>query len=127
MEVKVFEKGGAILVAEVIETNAKSQYGCNNRAIESWYVKNPKVVQAFQAPDRSGRKMLNIQLLPTVYTEFLKDSKEGFKIFFDGNQYQDVTEQFNDHLVEMYRQIAEQSVKKDEGDDTPPVELFTDV
>lgn len=98
MDIRVFEKSGATILADVVEkvrhTDGRTEF---------WLVRNPRAVSAYEAQDpNTGKRVLQVDLVNLVRPEFLKDPKEGYTIKYYNGDYQEVTDQFNDHLIEMY-------------------------
>lgn len=102
MEIDIFEKEGAIIVAQVMYKNE-----------DGWGVKNPKVVQAYpQRNEQTQKAELNIQLLPLVYEALLEDPTQGFRIDYKVGTYQNVTKQFSSSIPDLYRNLEEAKEKK---------------
>jgi hypothetical protein len=106
MEINVFEKEGAIIVAQVMYSNE-----------DGWGVKNPKLVQAYPHRNEQTQKAeLNIQLLPLVYEALLEDPARGFRVAYKVGTYQDVTSQFSNSIPDLYSTLEESKEKKNEAD-----------
>lgn len=113
MEVKILQsKNLGFVVAEISQ-----DCGC----VDNHFIKNPRMLQMFVSPDETGSNhRLQIQLMTMVYKEILVG--DDYITTLPKKDYIDVTEKFDDTVVDMYTKLESKVVINDDQD----VKLFED-
>lgn len=114
MDVKIFQTKNLGFVVTEVTSECKDYIN----------VVNPRMLQMYVTPDKTGSKSLQIQLLPLVYKEVI--GGDDYNTVIARTEFLEVTKKFDTQIIDMYIQVEGKVVEPtvEEEEESVIVDLF---